>query len=212
MVARYHAGRASSSGSKLFSYQCTSATRRSGGQAGGAKWKGSAMTTCSRLTTYVVKKRFTAKNATSATSSGRRASGMGWRMLAAYALADAAGEARWGRRSSALSPSLHPDAPEAARPAVSCAPMSAEPRLRIAYVLDVYDGVKTGGVISARRFVAALRRHHDVTVLTSGPADEGRVALPSFYPPFFARVMREMGFAFAVPRRPVLERVFRGVD
>ena len=36
--------------------------------------------------------------------------------------------------------------------------MPVTPRLRIAYVLDVFDGVKTGGVLSAQRFVEALRR------------------------------------------------------
>jgi glycosyltransferase involved in cell wall biosynthesis len=90
--------------------------------------------------------------------------------------------------------------------------MPVIPRLRIAYVLDVFDGVKTGGVLSAQRFVAALRAHHEVTVVTSGSPGEGRVTLPSFYPPFFERVMREMGFIFAVPRRPILEEVLSRVD
>ena len=90
--------------------------------------------------------------------------------------------------------------------------MESARRLHIAYVLDVYDGVKTGGVVSARRFVEALRARHDVTVVTTGPPGPGRVALPGFYPPFVARVMREMGFVFAVPRRRVLEEVFRRAD
>ncbi len=90
--------------------------------------------------------------------------------------------------------------------------MDAPARLRIAWVLDVWDGVKTGGVVSARRFVEALRERHEVTVVTSGPAGPGRVSLPAFYPPPFRRVMREMGFVFAVPRRRVLLDVLRGVD
>ncbi|HVO18715.1 MAG TPA: glycosyltransferase [Anaeromyxobacter sp.] len=90
--------------------------------------------------------------------------------------------------------------------------MLASLRLRIAYVLDVFDGVKTGGVLSAQRFVEALRARHEVTVVAAGPPGEGLVALPSFYPPFFGRVMRQMGFAFAVPRRRVLEQVLRRVD
>jgi 1,2-diacylglycerol 3-alpha-glucosyltransferase len=85
-------------------------------------------------------------------------------------------------------------------------------RLRIAYILDVFDGVKTGGVLSAQRFVAALRARHEVTVVAAGPPGFGRVALPSFYPPFFGRLMREMGFVFAVPRRRILEEVLRRVD
>jgi glycosyltransferase involved in cell wall biosynthesis len=79
-------------------------------------------------------------------------------------------------------------------------------------VLDTFDGVKTGGVLSARRFVEALRRRHEVTVLAAGPAGPGREPLPGFYPPLFARVMREMGFVFAVPRRAVIERVLRRAD
>ncbi|HET6438647.1 MAG TPA: glycosyltransferase [Anaeromyxobacter sp.] len=85
-------------------------------------------------------------------------------------------------------------------------------RLRIAYVLDVFDGIKTGGVLSAHRFVEALRVRHEVTVVSTGVAADGLVALPAFTPPPFGRVMREMGFVFAVPRRRVLEEVLRRVD
>ena len=49
-----------------------------------------------------------------------------------------------------------------------------------------------------------------MTVLTSGPHGEGRVTLPSFYPPFFERVMREMGFVFAVPGARSSKRSSRG--
>ncbi len=90
--------------------------------------------------------------------------------------------------------------------------MSAPRRLRIAYVVDTFDGRKNGGTVSAVRFVEGLRARHDVTVVTTGAGAEGRVVLPSFYPPFFARVMREMGFVFAVPRRRTLEEVFRRSD
>ncbi len=88
--------------------------------------------------------------------------------------------------------------------------MSAGPRLRIAFVADTYAGVKTGGVVSARRFVEALRERHDVAVVACGAGAD--VPLPAFYPPLFRRVMREMGFAFAVPRRRVLEEAFRRAD
>lgn len=79
-------------------------------------------------------------------------------------------------------------------------------------MVDVFDGVKTGGVISARRFVEALRRTHEVTVITTGPPGPGRVSLPAFYVPGFRRVMREMGFPFALPRRSALEEAFRQAD
>jgi 1,2-diacylglycerol 3-alpha-glucosyltransferase len=88
--------------------------------------------------------------------------------------------------------------------------MTDDRKLRIAYVTDVYDGVKTGGVLSAQRFVEALRERHSVTVVSTGEPEPGRVVLPRFALPL--RVMREMGFAFAVPRRRILEAVFREVD
>jgi 1,2-diacylglycerol 3-alpha-glucosyltransferase len=85
-------------------------------------------------------------------------------------------------------------------------------RLHIAYVIDTFDDVKTGGVISAKRFIAALRERHDVTIIAGGPSGEGRVGLPRFTIPPFGRVMREMGFVFAWPSRSVLEPVLRQAD
>jgi glycosyltransferase involved in cell wall biosynthesis len=79
-------------------------------------------------------------------------------------------------------------------------------------VVDVFDGVKTGGVISAQRFVEALRRTCEVTVITTGAPGPGRVTLPSFYVPGFGRVMREMGFPFALPLRRPLQEAFRRAD
>lgn len=90
--------------------------------------------------------------------------------------------------------------------------MGVPGRLRIAYVLDVFDGVKTGGVLSARRFVEALRARHEVTVVAAGTPADGMVSLPAFTPPPFGRVMREMGFRFAVPRRRLLEEALRRAD
>jgi 1,2-diacylglycerol 3-alpha-glucosyltransferase len=90
--------------------------------------------------------------------------------------------------------------------------MPAPRRLHIAFAVDTFDGVKTGGVISARRFISALKERHDVTVIAGGPSSEGRVGLPQFTIPPFGRVMREMGFIFAWPSRAVLEPVLRRVD
>jgi hypothetical protein len=91
-------------------------------------------------------------------------------------------------------------------------PITAGQRLRIAFVTDLFDDVCNGGVRSARRFVAALAKRHEVVLVTSGPPVPGRVILRSFYIPGFRRLMREMGFAFAIPRRQVLEEAFRHVD
>lgn len=91
-------------------------------------------------------------------------------------------------------------------------PLTAPVRLHIAYVIDLFDGAKTGGVISGQRFVKALRERHDVTVLAGGPTRDGVVGLPQFTIPPFGRVMREMGFIFAWPSRAVLEPVLRSAD
>ena len=74
--------------------------------------------------------------------------------------------------------------------------MTAPRRLHIAFVLDLFEGVKTGGVISAQRFVRALRERHEVTVVAGGPSRDGVVGLPRFTLPPFGKVMREMGFIF----------------
>jgi 1,2-diacylglycerol 3-alpha-glucosyltransferase len=90
--------------------------------------------------------------------------------------------------------------------------MSPPRRLHIAYAIDTFDDVKTGGVISAKRFISALRERHEVTLIAGGPSGDGRVGLPRFTVPPFGRVMREMGFVFAWPSRAVLEPVLRQAD
>jgi glycosyltransferase involved in cell wall biosynthesis len=85
-------------------------------------------------------------------------------------------------------------------------------RLQIAYAIDLFEGVKTGGVISAQRFVQALRVRHDVTVIAGGPSGPGVVGLPQFTIPPFGRVMRQMGFVFAWPSRAPIEAVLRRSD
>jgi glycosyltransferase involved in cell wall biosynthesis len=90
--------------------------------------------------------------------------------------------------------------------------MGTARRLRIAFAVDLLDGTSNGGVVSARRFVAALSERHDVTVLATGPGASPHAELPAFTVPPFGRVMREMGFRFAWPRQEVLERVIGGAD
>ena len=85
-------------------------------------------------------------------------------------------------------------------------------RLRIAYAVDAFGEEKTGGVISARRFVTALRKRHEVIVIAGGPSGKELVGLPRFTIPPFGKVMRKMGFVFAWPTRAVLEPLLRRVD
>jgi 1,2-diacylglycerol 3-alpha-glucosyltransferase len=87
--------------------------------------------------------------------------------------------------------------------------MDAPRRLRIAYVVDTFGEVKAGGVVSAGRFVAGLRERHDVLVVTAGPEERGPYSVPGFQA---GRVMDEMGFILALPRRRVLEAAFACSD
>jgi 1,2-diacylglycerol 3-alpha-glucosyltransferase len=87
--------------------------------------------------------------------------------------------------------------------------MDAPRRLRIAYVVDTFGDVKAGGVVSAGRFVAALRERHDVLVVTAGPEERGPYSVPGFQA---GRIMDGMGFILALPRRRVLEAAFASSD
>jgi len=82
--------------------------------------------------------------------------------------------------------------------------------MRIAFVTDTYEDGIGGGVVTGVRFVEALRRRHEVTVVAAGAAAPGKVVLPGFEIPL--RAMRESRFVFAWPSRAELERVFAEVD
>ena len=83
-------------------------------------------------------------------------------------------------------------------------------RLRIVYVADTVDGGLGGGIVSAGRFVRALRAEHHVTLVASGGPADGKVPMPGFQLPI--RAMTEMRFTFARPRRRRLEDAIRGAD
>jgi 1,2-diacylglycerol 3-alpha-glucosyltransferase len=85
-------------------------------------------------------------------------------------------------------------------------------RLKIAFVIDTYDGIKTGGVFSAQRFINALSPHHDITLVTTGEPNPSRVVLKAFYPPFGKKLMQKMGFAFAWPDEKKLTELFSQMD
>jgi glycosyltransferase involved in cell wall biosynthesis len=86
-----------------------------------------------------------------------------------------------------------------------------ESRLRIAFVTDTFEDGESGGTISALRFVQALRREHEVTVLaTGGRPGPGRVVLPGFQLPLHA--MRANRFTMGVPRRALLAPAIERAD
>lgn len=82
--------------------------------------------------------------------------------------------------------------------------------MRIAFVTDTYEDGIAGGAVTGVRFVEALRRRHEVTVLATGAPAPGKVQLPGFQLPI--RAMRENRITFGWPSRAVLEPVFAEVD
>lgn len=84
--------------------------------------------------------------------------------------------------------------------------------LKIVFVADLIDGGKSGGVISASRLIDYLKDRHSLTVLTTGKTEDYKIGLPSFYLPFVKKIMQEMGFIFAWPRRKILENALKDAD
>jgi 1,2-diacylglycerol 3-alpha-glucosyltransferase len=82
--------------------------------------------------------------------------------------------------------------------------------VRIAFVTDTYEDGISGGVVTATRFVEALRQRHVVTVLATGAPAPDKVVLPGFQLPLHS--MRENRFTFGWPSRAILEGVFAEVD
>lgn len=82
--------------------------------------------------------------------------------------------------------------------------------MRIAFVTDTYEDGISGGTVTAVRFVEALRRRHEVTVLATGAPAPGKIALRGLQLPL--RAMRENRITFGIPNRAQLEAAFREVD
>lgn len=82
--------------------------------------------------------------------------------------------------------------------------------MRIAFVTDTFDDGISGGVITAVRFVEALRRRHEVIVVAPGRPAPGKVLVPGCHLPL--RAMRENRITFAWPVRSTLEHVFARAD
>lgn len=82
--------------------------------------------------------------------------------------------------------------------------------MRIAWIADTFDGL-SGGVVSSRRFVSALRaRGHEVTVVTTGEPGPGRVSVRGFQVPIEA--MRRNEFSFGLPSRRAFDRAIAAAD
>ena len=85
--------------------------------------------------------------------------------------------------------------------------------MKIIQVLDTYDDARNGGVISARRFIKILReKGQQVTVITTGKPEPGKIVLKEFYPPVKKKTMQRMGFVFAKADEKILKEAFKDAD
>lgn len=88
-------------------------------------------------------------------------------------------------------------------------------KLKIAQVIDVYEGSTNGGCISTQRFTKLLREdNNQVYILSTDTPDANKIQLNKIYIPinYIKRVMQKMKFVFAKPDKQTLETVFSQVD
>ena len=80
-------------------------------------------------------------------------------------------------------------------------------------VLDTFDDVRNGAVISTQRFTAMLRKNGNrVTIVSTGREETDKVTLEAFYPPLAKGVMQRMNFIFAWPDRLKIRDAIREAD
>ncbi len=82
--------------------------------------------------------------------------------------------------------------------------------MRIAFVTDTYEDGIAGGMVTAVRFVDALRRRHEVDVIATGAPAPGKIIVPGLQLPL--RSMRENRVTFGIPSDRQLADIFRGYD
>ena len=84
--------------------------------------------------------------------------------------------------------------------------------MKIVFVADNVDGEKSGGVVSTRRFIDYFKKTDDLTIVSTGKAEENKIVFPDFYVPFAKKQMQEMDFLFAWPNKKVLTAVIKDAD
>ncbi|GAW85297.1 conserved hypothetical protein [Bathymodiolus platifrons methanotrophic gill symbiont] len=84
--------------------------------------------------------------------------------------------------------------------------------MKIVFVADNVDGEKSGGVVSTRRFIDFFKKTDELTVISSGKAEENKIVFPAFYVPFAKKQMQEMDFLFAWPNKKVLHEAIKDAD
>ena len=88
-----------------------------------------------------------------------------------------------------------------------------EKKLKIAYVIDAYQEQKSGGVVSANRFMNIFKQKHDLTIVSTEKIEgEGNQKVPGFYFPFAKEKMKKNGMKFGIPSSKKLKKIFKDVD
>ncbi|MFK7824387.1 MAG: glycosyltransferase [Oligoflexales bacterium] len=86
-------------------------------------------------------------------------------------------------------------------------------KLKIAYVIDAYQEQKSGGVVSANRFMNLFKKKHDLVIVSTEKLHgEGYEKVPGFYFPFAKEKMKKNGMKFGLPNTKKLESIFKDVD
>ncbi len=84
--------------------------------------------------------------------------------------------------------------------------------MKIVFVADNVDGERSGGVVSTRRFIDYFKKSDDLTIISTGKAEENKLVLPAFYVPFAKKQMQEMDFLFAWPNKKKLHALIKEAD
>ncbi|NOQ64707.1 MAG: glycosyltransferase [Methyloprofundus sp.] len=84
--------------------------------------------------------------------------------------------------------------------------------MKIVFVADNVDGERSGGVVSTRRFIDYFKKTDDLTVVSSGKADDNKIVFPAFYVPFAKKQMQEMDFLFVWPNKKNLKQAIQAAD
>ncbi|MGM0597995.1 MAG: glycosyltransferase [Myxococcota bacterium] len=91
--------------------------------------------------------------------------------------------------------------------------MKADKKLKIAMVIDAYDDVRNGCVISTMRFSRLLRQKgHEVIVISTGKPGNHKIVVPEFYPPLFKGIIQRYQMTLGKPDKKIITQALQDVD
>ena len=86
-------------------------------------------------------------------------------------------------------------------------------KLKIAYVIDAFQQQRSGGVVSANRFMNIFKKEHDLVIVSTERLDgDGYEKVPGFYFPGAKNKMKKNGMKFGYAKTERLEKIFADVD